>query len=264
MEIFQIVCLEYFKTVFSVNNGPAYVGLPTWVSNLVSVGSDNGEDVEFDLSPITPGIIRRVLSKCSNSSSPGPDGISYYHLKNLPCTHLFLATLFSKIIISSPFAPQIWCSGKILLFHKKDNNDSPENFRPIALTSTIGKLLHRIIAKRLETYLLEIGYLDSTLQKGFLSDVDGVMEHILSLNSILFNAKEHHLPLFMTFADLRNAFGSIHHQLISDMLSLVGVPNTIVSYVSDLYSKLSGSVSTRHWQTNSFNITCGVIGGCRI
>lgn len=217
--------------------------------------------VEFDMTPITPRLIRRVLSKCSNSSSPGPDGISYYHLKNLSCTHLFLATLFSKIITSSPLAPRSWCNGRILLFHKKNSNDTPENFRPIALTSTIGKLLHRILAKRLENYLLDIGYLDPTLQKGFLSDINGVMEHILSLNSILYNAKEHNLPLFMTFVDLRNAFGSIHHQLITDMLSLVGVPNIIISYVSDLYSKLSGSVSTRLWQTGSFVITRGVFQG---
>jgi hypothetical protein len=47
------------------------------------------------------------------------------------------------------------------------------------------------------------------------------MEHILSLNSILDNAKQNKLPLYMTFIDLKNAFGSIHHQLISDMLSLV-------------------------------------------
>ena len=107
----------------------------------------------------------------------------------------------------------------------------------------------------------DIGYPDPALQKGFLSDINGVMEHILLLNSILYNAKDHSPPLFMTFVDLRNAFGSIHHQLITDMLSLVGVPNIIISYVSDIYSKLSGSVSTRLWQIGSFVITSGVFQG---
>ena len=120
----ETVCIEFFKAQFNINNVPAYNGLPAWVRGLFS-GTEDGVDVEFDMTPITPRLIRRVLSKCSNSSSPGPNGISYYHLKNLPCTHIFLATLFSKIITSSPLAPRSWCNGRILLFHKKDSNDTP-------------------------------------------------------------------------------------------------------------------------------------------
>ena len=84
----ETICFEFFKAQFYINNGPAYNSLPTWVSGLFS-GIEDGVDVEFDMTPITQRLIRRVLSKCSNSSSPGPDGISYYHLKSLPCTHLF-------------------------------------------------------------------------------------------------------------------------------------------------------------------------------
>ena len=34
-------------------------------------------DVQFDMSPITPGLIKKILSKLSNSSAPGPDKIRY-------------------------------------------------------------------------------------------------------------------------------------------------------------------------------------------
>ena len=66
-------------------------------------------DVQFDMSPNTSGLIKKILSKLSNSSAPGPDKIRYSHLKRLPSCHHFLATLFSKIILEDYHAPLIWC-----------------------------------------------------------------------------------------------------------------------------------------------------------
>ena len=173
------------------------------------------------MSPITPAVIRCAFNRCSNGSTPGPDKISYFHLKMLPCTHHFLATLFSKIISVSHNTPLTWCNANIILIHKNGDTSCPSNFRPIALTSTIGKLFHRILARRLEEYLLDSDIIDPSIQKGFLSGIDGVIEHILSLNCIINNSKTYNLPLFLTFIDLRNAFGSVHHDYIRDMLTLI-------------------------------------------
>ena len=54
--------------------------------------------------------------------------------------------------------------------------------------------------------------------------MNGVMEYILSVNALLHNAKIHDLTLATTFIDLCNAFGSISHQLLFNMLSLAKVP----------------------------------------
>lgn len=50
------------------------------------------------------------------------------------------------------------------------------------------------------------------------------MEHILSVNALLQDARVHANDLEITFIDLRNAFGSISHQLLLDMLVHVKVP----------------------------------------
>ena len=88
----------------------------------------------------------------------------------------------------------------------------PANFRPIALTSAIGKLYHKIIALRLERFALENNIIDASLQKGFLTGINGTMEHIFSVSAIVQNALQHGLPLAMTFLDLANAFGSVSHE----------------------------------------------------
>jgi len=46
-----------------------------------------------------------------------------------------------------------------------DNPSTPSNFRPIALTSCIGKLFTSIVKSRWLNYMLENGYLDPRIQK---------------------------------------------------------------------------------------------------
>ncbi len=218
----------------------------------------NAEDLEvFDLSP---GIIKSTLKKRSPGSVPGDDGISYHHLKKLPSTHHFLATLFSKILFVNHTAPKSWCQAKVKLIPKGDASE-PGNFRPIALTSTIGKLFNKIMACRLERFLRVNGLIDTSLQKGFLSNISGTMEHIFATSSIVQNAMHHGLPLSVTFLDLKNAFGSVSHQLIADMLDHVGVPVELRSYISSAYSQLTAYVACKKWSTSPFPIHRGVFQG---
>ena len=64
----------------------------------------------------------------------------------MPSTHHFLVTLFSKILMEKHEAPESWSKTRIKLIFKGEDEQSPGNFRPIALTSVVGKLLHKIIA----------------------------------------------------------------------------------------------------------------------
>ena len=164
--------------------------------------------------------------------------------KKLPSIHHFLATLFSKIILTNHRSPTIWCKCILSLIHKGGDTESPKNFRPIALTSRVGKLLHRILASRLEEFMMANNIINPELQKGFLSGIPGVFEHVLSLNAIIDNAKQHSLPLSMTFIDLRNEFGSVPHKLISDMLHHIHVLAQIQEYVSHTYSELTVKIHT--------------------
>ena len=41
------------------------------------------------MSPIVPKLVKATLKKCSLSSAPGSDGITYLHLRKLPSAHHF-------------------------------------------------------------------------------------------------------------------------------------------------------------------------------
>ena len=248
---------EHFSSTFSGKHCH-YQSLPRWIEDCMP-SSTITED--FDMSPITPSLVKAFLKKCSSTSSPGEDGISYAILKRLPSCHHFLATLYSKTLLMSWESPQPWCSGKIILIHKKGDCSVPGNFRPIALTSTIGKLFHKILAFRIERFCLDNDIIDDSIQKGFLKGVNGTMEHILSVISIIEHAKSNGLPVTMSFFDLKNAFGSIPHRLIFDVLAHIKLPQSVRCYIQNNYSQLSAYVQTKYWRTKNFQIGRGVFQG---
>ena len=249
------VCHSFFQSTYSNSE---YGKLPKWVSDSLP---DDTTQSPLDMSPITPKIVRKTILKCSSNSKPGNNGISYFHLKRLPSTHHLLATMYSKLLLGTQDCPKSWCMGKFILLYKDGPSNDPASFRPIALTSTIGKVFNKILAQRLETFLLENGFVNTTTQKGFLSGVNGTYEHIFTLSAIIENAKQNGLPINITFLDLRNAFGSVSHKLIADMLQLAKLPPPFINYVQNCYSLLEGFVETKFWSTPTFPIRRGIFQG---
>ena len=97
------ICQSYFKSCSQGKVAPILV----YLDGSITFPPPTDIVSEFDLSPITPGYIKRTLQKCSSKSSPGDNKLTYHHLKNLPTTHHFLATLFPKILLSSHDSPLI-------------------------------------------------------------------------------------------------------------------------------------------------------------
>jgi len=188
--------------------------------------------IPFDLSPITPSLGKRTLYSRSSNSSPGDDGISYHHLKKMPSIHHYLATLFSKVLLENQEAPHPWSGATIKLIHKSGDTNIPSNFRPITL-SVVGKLFHNILATRLENFAID-NIVDNSAQKGFLTNINGTMEHIFAISAIVQNAMENGLPLSITFLDLANAFGSISHQLIFDIHHHCKLPTQFINCIPSL------------------------------
>jgi len=84
--------------------------------------------------------------------------------------------------------------------------------------------------QRLEEYLQKNNVIDTSVQKDFITG-PGVFEHVYSLSAILQDAISTKRPLMITFLDLKNAFGSVPHQLIFDMLRAVKVSSRVQSYI---------------------------------
>ena len=255
----KTAALSHFANTASRDRS-TYSSMPSWIHEVMPAPTEPAL-IPFDLSPITPSLVKRTLYSRSSNSSPGDDGVSYHHLKKMPSTHHYLATLFSKVLLENQEAPHPWSGARIKLIHKGGDTNIPSNFRPIALSSVVGKIFHKILATRLENFAIDNNIIDTSAQKGFLTNINGTMEHIFAISAIVQNAMENGLPLSITFLDLANAFGSISHQLIFDILHHCKLPIQFINYITSLYSKLSAYIKTKHWSTQSFKVERGVFQG---
>ena len=96
-----------------------------------------------------------VFCKLPLDSSPGADTITAEHLcycDSSICLHL---SIFFNMCLYHNFVP-LGCLGTIIVHIVKNANGNLQdssNYRPIALTSVISKLLKHFILSRIETFL---------------------------------------------------------------------------------------------------------------
>ena len=214
----------------------------------------------FNLEPFRPKDIRSIIKSKSNSSSPGPDGITYGILKKLHCTHGVLATLYSKLL-SSPEPPPSWGNSKITLIYKKGESNEPSNFRMIALSSVLGKVFHLLLSQRISTFVTSNELIDPKIQKAFMHNINGVIEHNQCLQEIIKSARVNKKTAHVTFFDLEDAFGSVQHNLISFCLKRFQFPDSVHDYIMNLYQSLNGTVVTKSWTSENFKFNKGVFQG---
>ena len=134
----------------------------------------------------------------------------------------------------------------------------PSNFRPIALTSCVGKLFS---TNRWLSYTLSNKYFDRSVQKAFMPATAGCTEHHLKLNTILKGAKKNKKSLAVCWMDLANAYGSVHHSLIMYSLRHYYAPSKLTGLVQVFYSGLAAKISSVSWVSPIIPIEVGVYQG---
>ena len=98
------------------------------------------------------------ITKCNNLSTPGPDKLSWKHLKiiinDTSCLKNFINIANACINLGHwPLHFKISLS-IIIPKSNKASYDSPKTFRPIILLNTLSKLIEKVIGKRLQFQLI--------------------------------------------------------------------------------------------------------------
>ena len=216
----------------------------------------------FNAEPIRPRDIRAFLKKRKSNSAPGPDRMTYAILKNLPCLHHPLATIYNRMREQdAPCAQEGWEVSKSILIYKRGPKATMENFRRIGLSNVMGKVYHALLSRDLTDYLTSNNIIDKTLQKAFIPGVDGCREHTLVNAELVKDARKKNHSLYLTSLDLRDAFGSTSHELMLFLLRWARVPEPLCRYVADFLQRLRTRVHTKQWTTDAVPIRVGTMQG---
>lgn len=205
--------------------------------------------------------LKKSVSAKRNAATPGMNSLTYLPYKKCDSILRTLLKIIRKIFDTKD-VPEDWALAFIVLLQKKKDDLSLQEFRPIAITNTVGKIFFSIISTRLQHYLTRNNYISSQIQKGFLSGVPGCVEHSFALWEALREAKDEQRAIVVSWLDLANAFGSVRHNLIQFALNWYHVPKSIQELIFNYYEKLCARVTTKNWSTGFFLFDIGLFQGC--
>ena len=130
--------------------------------------------------------------------------------------------------LASRCPPSAFRQGITTLVPKSAEAKQPGEYRQIAVASIVARLFHRVLALRCEEIPL------SQMQKAFRRG-DGLGHNVWTLRSILHERTQRRKPICVTFIDVAKAFDSVSHDSMVAAVRRVGMPETVLEYLSSLY-----------------------------
>ncbi len=126
------------------------------------------------------------------------------------------------------------------------------NRREREIYSAECKIFFSVLAKRMSTYIIENGYVNTSIQKGGIPRFAGCLEHTGVLCQMIHEARAKKGDLTVVWLDLANAYGSIPHNLIRTALKYYHIPYHIMvmisSYLDGIKLRFKMKNYIRQWQ----------------
>ena len=126
-----------------------------------------------------------------------------------------------SLSLSSGTVPSQLKIAKIVPIFKSGEKTNMDNYRPISLLSCFSKILEKVVANRLTSFL-NLNNLITENQFGFRKKHSTVHPMMKFTNFILsaLDKKEHAIALF---CDLRKAFDTVDHAILLKKLKKLGI-----------------------------------------
>ena len=220
-----------------------------------------GDDGEATIDNIQTDSEEVILlcREIENLKSSGMDDISSRICKDaflaLPdqLTHLFNCSLDMGIF------PDEWKSAKIVPLFKGGDREAVENYRPISLFPLPGKILEKIVHKRISEFFDTTHFLTPN-QGGFRKGFSTTLT-IADLTDDIFSGINRGLTTLAAFIDLKKAFDTVDLHILLRKLSYVGVRNGTLKWCQNYLTGRVQSTIANSKLSDKLPVTCGVPQG---
>ena len=167
--------------------------------------------------------------------------------------HLFNCSLFSG------FFPDKWKVAKILPLFKGGDRESVNNYRPVSLLPLPGKLLEKIVHKRISAFWDNNNVLSNNqggFRKGFSTTAT-----IADLTDDLFQQINLGNTTLAAFVDLRKAFDTVNLEILCSKLQRAGIREGVLNWCKNYLTNRFQCTLANNVRSNLLPITCGVPQG---
>lgn len=221
-------------------------------SKVICTTNSSFNDLKVEINEVMDAI-----KKLDNNKSCGADKIYAEHLKHASEKIIPLLSLCFTGFFVHGFMPSSLLTVVLvpIIKNKAGNVNSIDNYRPVALSSIVSKVLESILLSRIECYLItnanQFGFKRNHGTDLCIYTLKEMVNMYTSLNSCVFTC----------FLDASKAFDRVNHTLLFEKLASRGIPAYILRILIFWYEHQTMCVK---WGSNTseyFNVTNGVRQG---
>ena len=213
----------------------------------------------FFISPAAPNEISDTVHHFKTGKSIGLNSIPVKLLKILSPLISFPLSRFVNESFQSGVFPVKMQQAKVMPFFQKGCPVTTSNYRPTSLRSFFGRIIEKLVYKRLLNFL-EVHHTLYNLQ--FRFNASHSVNHVLiSLTELIKNSLDNKKFGCGIFLDLQKAFDTVNHQILLDKLKHYSIRATVLAWFSSHLSNRSQYVSVNGCNFNLLHVPCGVPQG---
>lgn len=185
---------------------------------------DGNMDMEFSITEL-----KIALKGCANTA-PGQDGLSYKMFKHLSDKMLTLVLRLYNRIWNEGIIPKAWNQAIVMPIVKPGKDpSSPGSYRPIALTSNLGKLMEKMISKRL-FYELEKKEKLSKFQSGFRRG-RSTMDALIKVSNEIEKAIRMKEVMVVVYFDIEKAYDTVWREGVLIKAANMGITGKMYNWL---------------------------------
>ncbi|GAU46455.1 hypothetical protein TSUD_402220 [Trifolium subterraneum] len=228
-----------------LHNRPDIDGL---VFKLIS--SSDGADL---IKPFFMEEIKAAIWDCDSYKCPGPDRINWVFFKDFwEVLKIDLLNFFAEFHHNGKLTKGL-NSTFIALIPKVESPQCVADFRPIALVSSVYKILSKVLANRLRNI---VGTVVSTNQSTFIKDRQ-ILDGILIANEIVDEAKKEKKDLLLFKVDFEKAYDSVDWGYLEAVMLKMNFPGVWRNWIMECVSTATASVLVNGSPTDEFGFERG-------
>ena len=208
---------------------------------------------------ITPDMVIEKLKELKPDKSPGPDGWHPMFLKSVADLIAYpLSVLYQKSLNES-LVPSQWLQAMVTAIHKTGPKNSYENYRPISITSIIGKLMESIIRDKIVSHM-ERNNLFSETQHSFVPSRNCITNHLICMEHWT-NILDKGYPVDIIYTDFSKAFARVPHQRLLKRMENLGIAGNTLQWIKSFLSDRKQRVRVENEFSSWTSVKSGIPQG---
>ncbi len=205
--------------------------------------------------------INNLLEKLDVRKAMGPDGVSAWTLRE--CREQLVEPIWYVInsSLKEGRVPKQWKRANIVPIYKGGKKTEPQNYRPVSLTSVVGKICEIVIKEKWVEYL-EKNAIINDCQFGFRQERSCVTNLLSFYTRVIDEVQGRDGWVDTVFLDIKKAFDTVpHKRLLWKMEHIGGIRGNILKWMRDYLEEREMRTVIRDTSSNWSKVTSGVPQG---